>query len=265
MLVLPISAKWFDMILCGIKKEEYREIKPYYTSRFKTIGLLDRYGLPTVMKTSIILRNGYSSTSRQSIVEVSLDIKKGREEWGAILGQEYYCLRIEDIHICREELMYMETRLHRAKSKQTNSWVKGYIWIGSSEVYMTPYNLGVAYYEDIQRLQCAAHEVDRSTLCMCTGKRDNHDNLIYEKDILRQFADIDELGNSLYFYYVVHWDEDSAAFVGCEICSSEEVSMLDLDDSEIIGNVIDNPELLKGDREVYERIENSNISHTEQI
>ena len=124
MLVLPISAKWFDMILCGIKKEEYREIKPYYTSRFKTIGLLDRYGLPTVMKTSIILRNGYSSTSRQAIVEVSLDIKKGREEWGAILGQEYYCLRIENIHICREELMYMETRLHRAKSKQTNAWVK---------------------------------------------------------------------------------------------------------------------------------------------
>ena len=61
----------------------------------------------------------------------------------------------------------------------------------------------------------------------------------------------------------MHWCDVSAAFVGCEICSSEEVSMLDLDDSEIIGNVIDNPELLKGDREVYERIENSNISHTE--
>ena len=159
----------------------------------------------------------------------------------------------------------MEKRLHRAKSKQTNDWVKGYIWIGCSELFMTPYNLGVAYYADTQRLQCAAHEVDQSTLCMSTGKRDIHDDLIYEKDILRQLADVDELGNSLYFYYMVQWDEDSAAFVGREIFTSEEVSMLDLADSEIIGNIIDNPELLKGDREVYERIENSNISHTKQI
>lgn len=97
MLILPISAKWFDMIICGIKKEEYREIKPYYTSRFKTIGLLDRYGLPTVMKTRIILRNGYSSTSRQAIVEVSLDVKTGNPEWGAEPGKEYYCLKINNV------------------------------------------------------------------------------------------------------------------------------------------------------------------------
>lgn len=34
MLVLPIKKKWFDMIASGEKKEEYREIKPYWTSRF---------------------------------------------------------------------------------------------------------------------------------------------------------------------------------------------------------------------------------------
>ena len=33
MLTLPIKRKWFDMILSGEKKEEYREIKPYYESR----------------------------------------------------------------------------------------------------------------------------------------------------------------------------------------------------------------------------------------
>ena len=37
MLILPIKKKWFDMILSGEKKEEYREIKPYYDSR-----LIDR-------------------------------------------------------------------------------------------------------------------------------------------------------------------------------------------------------------------------------
>lgn len=30
MLILPIKKKWFDMILSGEKKEEYREIKEYY-------------------------------------------------------------------------------------------------------------------------------------------------------------------------------------------------------------------------------------------
>lgn len=33
MLILPIKKQWFDMIASGEKKEEYREIKPYYTSR----------------------------------------------------------------------------------------------------------------------------------------------------------------------------------------------------------------------------------------
>ena len=34
MLILPIKKEWFDMILSGEKKEEYREIKPYYERRF---------------------------------------------------------------------------------------------------------------------------------------------------------------------------------------------------------------------------------------
>lgn len=35
MLILPTKGKWFNMILSGDKREEYREIKPYYTTRFK--------------------------------------------------------------------------------------------------------------------------------------------------------------------------------------------------------------------------------------
>ncbi len=33
-LILPLKKKWFDMIKAGIKKEEYREIKPYYIRKF---------------------------------------------------------------------------------------------------------------------------------------------------------------------------------------------------------------------------------------
>lgn len=39
MLVLPIKKKWFYMILTGEKREEYRDIKPYYTTRLKNSGV----------------------------------------------------------------------------------------------------------------------------------------------------------------------------------------------------------------------------------
>lgn len=32
MLVLPIKKMWFDKILSGEKKEEYRDLKPYWKS-----------------------------------------------------------------------------------------------------------------------------------------------------------------------------------------------------------------------------------------
>lgn len=33
MLILPIKKQWFDMIRREEKKEEYRENKPYWTTR----------------------------------------------------------------------------------------------------------------------------------------------------------------------------------------------------------------------------------------
>lgn len=85
------------MILSGIKLEEYREIKPYYTKRFQTIGLLDVYGLPTVNRVNVMFRNGYSGKAPSFVANVSLDIKGGHEEWGAEPGKEYYALRIHEI------------------------------------------------------------------------------------------------------------------------------------------------------------------------
>ena len=37
MLTLPIKRQWFDEILSGTKTIEYREIKPYWTSRFMKV------------------------------------------------------------------------------------------------------------------------------------------------------------------------------------------------------------------------------------
>lgn len=97
MLVLPIKRKWYDMVLAGIKKEEYREIKPYYTTRFKNIGLLSEKNEPTFLQTEVIFRNGYSSNSPCFKALVTLRIRGGKEEWGAERGRRYYVLRIVEI------------------------------------------------------------------------------------------------------------------------------------------------------------------------
>lgn len=99
MLTLPIMGKWFDMILSGEKSEEYREIKPYYMARFKKIFDMHPYShIPTGNDIRAIrFRNGYGSSRPEFVAECSLDIKTGRQEWGAEPGKEYYTLKIHQI------------------------------------------------------------------------------------------------------------------------------------------------------------------------
>lgn len=99
MLVLPIKRKWFNMIVSREKLEEYREISPYYKSRFKNLFSMYPYSyIPTGGdKQQLILRNGYSKNSPSCIITASLDIKRGKPEWGAEENKEYYVLTIHDV------------------------------------------------------------------------------------------------------------------------------------------------------------------------
>lgn len=88
MLVLPIKKKWYDMILSGEKTEEYREIKPYYDSRFESVfGCqwlfrgIDGVGDTTPPEKEIIFRNGYSRSSRQAKATCTLTKGTGNPEW----------------------------------------------------------------------------------------------------------------------------------------------------------------------------------------
>lgn len=69
-LDLPLKAKWFLMIEIGTKREEYREIKPFWKKR-----LFKGY-------THVRFRYGY--TKRTMLYELNeIVIGKGRQEWGA--------------------------------------------------------------------------------------------------------------------------------------------------------------------------------------
>lgn len=94
-MVLTIKKKWFDMIVSGEKKEEYREIKQYYKTRFNNLWAGSLIGGKA--KRHIRLRNGYSKTSPSILTVCTIDTGPGREEWGAEPGKEYYRLHIEEI------------------------------------------------------------------------------------------------------------------------------------------------------------------------
>ena len=76
-LYLPIKKKWFDMILSGEKKEEYRDIKSYYTSRFnKSFDIVE-------------FRNGYGKNVPSFQIELlDIDIGLSQLKWCDV---EYYC------------------------------------------------------------------------------------------------------------------------------------------------------------------------------
>ena len=99
MLILPIKKQWFDMIAKGEKAEEYREIKPYYRTRFQNINLLDSDGCASGHYSIIGLRNGYSRKDPTLIVTVILDFGEGKPEWGAKEGETYYILKIVEHHV----------------------------------------------------------------------------------------------------------------------------------------------------------------------
>jgi len=88
-LHLTLKKKWFDMISSGEKKEEYREIKPYWTKR-----LLDSSGTPKPF-TEVVFKNGYSKDAPSIKVEcLGIQQDLGMLTWGAEPDTEYYIIQL---------------------------------------------------------------------------------------------------------------------------------------------------------------------------
>ena len=86
-LHLTLKKKWFDMIASGVKKEEYREMKPYWHKRLLNKG----YDV-------ICFRNGYAKDSPKVTVKYEgLSSSLGIIEWGAPEGKPVYILKLGNI------------------------------------------------------------------------------------------------------------------------------------------------------------------------
>lgn len=96
-LHLSLKHKWYEMVRDGIKKEEYREIKPFWSRIFVggKIKIKGKYYRPKDIV--ICFSNGYAKHRPQSRYYCkSLRVKTGKPEWGAEPDKKYYTLLIGD-------------------------------------------------------------------------------------------------------------------------------------------------------------------------
>lgn len=112
-LHLTLKKKWFDMILSGEKKEEYREIKPYWERRFcpsyvnwstgrypKSSIYTRTFYIECLCRKVDIIRftNGYSKNSPTFDIECKgITTGTGISEWGAKKDNVYFIIKLGDI------------------------------------------------------------------------------------------------------------------------------------------------------------------------
>lgn len=125
--------------------------------------------------------------------------------------------------------------LSKAKRIDNGEWVVGYIarygHTGKEKYYIIP-----SYASDLYAI-----EVDPSTICRCTGLKDNNGKLIWENDVARvcwqdneaQCEEIAQVALDKFGYYP--W-LDEYYCDGCDLFNKVR-------DIEVIGNIFDNPEL----------------------
>lgn len=124
-----------------------------------------------------------------------------------------------------------ERYLFKAKRTDNGEWIQGYLY----GIWERRYILW-GMTNDIPNMV----EVDPSTICQCTGLKDKNGKLIWENDIVIKHNDDDKEP------YLIRWSENYAAWelaqCGCAMYGFFDV---DFGEIEVIGNAIDNPELLE--------------------
>ena len=136
----------------------------------------------------------------------------------------------------------MREILFRAKQVNNGEWVEGYFAIGKwyldeKERYaILPIDL--CFYPHCEINEWI--EIDPETVCQYTGLKDKNGKRIWENDIVRIENSMDEGIGNIEFYGGM-WYVDGEP-------SNSLYDIVEYDDGEleVIGNIFDTPELLKG-------------------
>ena len=102
-MIIFIKKQQFDKIVDGELKKIYREVKPYYIDRFKAMGLLDQYNLPTLLTKKIRLQTGQGEKAGVIVADVTIDITDSSQTRDTEPDKKYFCLNIKEISIKQKE------------------------------------------------------------------------------------------------------------------------------------------------------------------
>ena len=126
--------------------------------------------------------------------------------------------------------------LFKAKRLDTHDWILG---------FLSMHKTGKYFIRPIGGSASSSEEVEKNTICQCTGLKDKNGKLIWENDIM--VAHIDDAYPEDETYIRVLW-------LGSGFCSkekgSEDISPIDKFDQEhfeVCGNIFDNKELLESE------------------
>lgn len=133
----------------------------------------------------------------------------------------------------------MEDRyLFKAKRVDNGEWVQGALLDGESHCLIGEEIKFSPYIE--HECKIVGYEVDRNTVCQCTGLKDKNGNLIWENDVM--VAHLDDNYPEDETYIRVLW-------LGNGFCSKENGSIditpfskFDQEHFEVCGNIFDNKE-----------------------
>lgn len=95
-LTLNVKKKWFDMILSGEKKEEYREIKPLYQNKFYDYSDNPE---PTIIHfDTITFLNGMKKITPKIVIECKgITIGKAIPEWSDDWQGKVFVIKLGNI------------------------------------------------------------------------------------------------------------------------------------------------------------------------
>ena len=136
----------------------------------------------------------------------------------------------------------MEDRyLFKAKRLDNGEWVHGALFNGEShciigqEIKFSPYTE--------HECKIVGYEVDRDTICRCTGSKDKNGKLIWENDIM--VAHLDKDNPEDITYVIVAWRENGWVTIENGSDDLNPIDDFTTENFEVVSTRFDNPELLE--------------------
>ena len=135
-----------------------------------------------------------------------------------------------------DRYLYKAKTTTKEKGEFNNVWVTGNLIVSNGKYYIHPVGNVVNVKNETGRI-IVMHEVIPDTICQCTGLKNKNGKLIWENAIVRC-----KVGTAKVIWYKSEWRINWLRRKGLYYWAFEDIQI-----TEVIGNIFDNPELLESE------------------